>query len=167
MNRKWTKEDENFLIYYWGERPREWISKQLDRTVAACTKKMLKLTGTRSIKRGKYTQRQLAEECGFQYRQIRWAVEKLGLKVKQPRKKRENKAGKRKRPWDNSAWLISEEQAEQIIYWLTRPRWERTNTYECCTVCGSSEEDHKAKGVCRRCYSRIRQAEARRQKKAA
>ena len=162
--RRWTKKEENLLVFYWGEKSREWIAKKLDRTIAACTKRMLELTGSRSIKRGRWTQRQLAEHCGFQIRQIVWAVKRLQLNVRQPPKKRTDKQAKKKRPWDNSAWLINDEQADQIIYWLTRPRWERTNTYPCCTECGTSERPHRGKGLCGRCDGRLR---ARRKRQAA
>jgi hypothetical protein len=166
MGRKWKSDDERFLIYYWGNKPTEWIAEKLGRTVTACSKRMTVLTGSRSITRGKWTQRRLALECGFLVPQIKWAVDKLGLKVKQPPKKGRDRKAKKRRPWDNSVWLIDDDQADKIIYWLTRPRWERTNTYTGCTVCESTEREHKAKGVCTRCYSRLR-AQRKQQKDAA
>ena len=152
----WTKEEDSQLIFYWGNRSTEWISKKLGRTVKACEKRMLMITGSRSIKRGKWTQRSLAEETGFTYPQIRWAVEELGLQVKRPPNKNRTKKAKKARPWDNKAWLIDDEQADKIIEWLCRYRWMKNNKYPNCRDCGTKDTPHKGKGLCKRCHSKHR-----------
>jgi len=161
--RLWTNEEISKLIFYWGNRPKEWISKEINRTIKACEKRMLMATGSRSIKRGKWTQRSFAEETGFTYSQIKWAVEELRLQVKQPPNKNRTKEAKKARPWDNRAWLIDEEQYDKIIEWLCRYRWMKNNKFPGCRDCGTKDIPHKGKGLCRKCHGKHRARKSKNQ----
>ena len=150
----WTKEEENYLIFNWGVKPAEEIAEHLGRSIKACDVRVFRLTGSRSIKRGKWTQASIAKDLGFCVKTVRKAAKYLRLRVKRAPKERTDSEAVERRPWDNSAWLIDEEQRDLLIEWLLRDRWMRTNQYTGCKKCGRSDLPHKGNGLCSKCYNR-------------
>ena len=169
--RGWTKAEDSHLIYFWGARTVDRLSKDLGRTIGACKKRMLKLTGSRSVKRGRITQAGLARETGYSISQIKRATRALGIDKKIDRTGSYNKDNKR--GWDNRAWLISDRHKREILEWLRQEtkvgpkKWCRGDhgEFSACKVCGTDEIPHKGKGMCRRCYSRLLQRERKRRLK--
>jgi hypothetical protein len=152
----WTKEEENYLIFNWGVKSSEEIAEHLGRSTKACDVRVFRLTGSRSIKRGKWTQAAIAKDLGFCVKTVRKAAKYLRLRVKRAPKERTDSEAVERRPWDNSAWLLDEEQRDLLIEWLLRDRWMRTNQYTGCKKCGRSDIPHKGKGFCKKCHDRRR-----------
>jgi len=152
----WTKDEENYLVFNWGVKPTEEIAEHLGRSTKACDVRIFKVTGSRAITRGKWTQATIAKDLGFDVKSIRKAVRYLKLRVRQTPKERSDSEAVKRRPHDNSAWLIDDEQRDRIIEWLLRDRWMKTNQFTECRRCGRSDVPHKGKGFCKKCHARRR-----------
>lgn len=101
--RRWTKEDDQRLVWYWGSRRPEAVAKLLGRSVEACRLRVHKLTGRSSSRRGIYSQSQLARETGYNRADIRRAAAALNIMTRAQR---------------NQAWRINEDQRERILDYL-------------------------------------------------
>jgi hypothetical protein len=54
------------------------------------------------------------------------------------------------------SWLITEEQAEEIIEWLKTDHWSKAKRLDACLWCSTTAEPMHALGLCRHDYLRYR-----------
>ena len=90
------------------------------------------------LTRGAYTLREACRITGYDRKQIRRGMAAL--------------AQKWKRLSPNGAFLIYEEQLEEIVQWLRTDYWSAKHRLYNCLWCNTEQRPHRAAGLCQRCY---------------
>jgi len=113
-------------------------------TRRAAESKLARLTGRGALGRGSYTLRQLILQTGYTREQLRRASSALNQKWKRldPR----------------GAFLVTEEQRDELIAWLAHDYWATVHRLYGCLHCSTEARAHRALGLCGRCYHGYRRA---------
>jgi hypothetical protein len=114
------------------------------RSVQAITSKINRVAGGYRFSRGAYTLTALSGRSGYHAGQLRRAQAALNQKWK--------------RTSLRGSFLITDDQAEELLAWLQRDFWSRKRRLYCCVQCGDDQVPPKVWGLCRRCYHRVRDA---------
>ena len=112
------------------------------RSRSAIYNKIRREYGGGGLTRGIYTRHQLETSTGYN----RHHLERARIALNQ----------KWKRTGPRGAYLISEEQAEDIIAWLRKDYWVPGKRLYGCVWCATTKREHKGLGLCSRCYFRYR-----------
>lgn len=121
--------------------PHDWPNAPL-RSRSAIYNKIRREYGGGGLTRGIYTRHQLEVATGYN----RHHLERARIALNQ----------KWKRTGPRGAYLISEEQAEDIIAWLRKDYWVPGKRLYGCAWCATTKREHKGLGLCARCYYRYR-----------
>lgn len=148
---RWTKKQEQALLQgvgvyglAWfrkhGGNSFEWPNGPRGRTLYAVYSKARRMYGTGGLTRGAYSIRRIMNTSGYSLTQIRRAMRAL--------------AQKWKRLTPRGAYLIYEEQYEDLVQWLGTDYWAKHHRLYNCLWCHETRFVHKGKGLCMRCYRR-------------
>lgn len=151
MAKRWTKAEEQTLLQgcgvyglSWFQRhcgnAHGWANAPTGRSAKAIYNKARRLYGEGGLTRGTYTITQIMRLTGYSKTQIRRAMRALDQKWKRLSPK--------------GAYLIHEDQYDDIVQWLATDYWCARHRLYNCLWCHKTRYDHKGKGLCRRCYSR-------------
>lgn len=150
--RAWTKREEQALlqgvgVYGFGWfRCRtgdsyDWPNAPIGRSSDAVKAKCRRMYGG-GLTRGSYTLREVCRITGYAMTHVRRACVALAQKWKRTSLK--------------GSFLISEEQMEDIVYWLRKDYWSKKHRLYTCLWCGQEEQPHYSNGLCQRCFEKYR-----------
>jgi len=137
---RWTKHDQYVLLQGISIYGLRWFQRKTGRTLAAIYSKAHRICGQGGMSRGSFGLRQASRETGYHPTQIRRAREALRQKWK--------------RTSPHGRYLIYDEQMDELIAWLKSGYWSDTHRLYGCGWCGTEKRDHRALGLCSRCYQR-------------
>lgn len=146
---EWTKKEEKKLLdgvgsFGWSTLIRRTGGRSKD----AIRQKIKREFGGGGITRGTYTLQQVMDETGYSRTQLQRAAQSLG--------QRWNRTAKGK----NHPFLITGEQLEELVAWLSHDYWSKPLKLYGCISCGTSQEDHYSFGCCLRCFKKLRRIAA-------
>jgi len=155
--RKWSKEEVRVLLDGIGNyglshfqkksgQPHEfeYEGAPKHRSKKAIYGKILREFGPGGLTRGVYTVHRLAKNTGYNKEQLYRAREACKQKWK--------------RIGPRGAYLITEDQVDEIIEWLKHDYWCKPHRLYCCLYCNTEHRLHYSRGLCVRCYSRYRRS---------
>lgn len=153
MAKRWTKEAEHALLHGIGFYGLEWFQRQggaphdspnaaKKRSRDAVYAKARALFGRGGLTRGVSTLARLSRETGYHPTQIQRAGSALNQKWK--------------RLGPRGVYLLTDEQAEDILEWLKHDFWSKALRLYACAWCGAREKPHRGSGLCGACYFRHR-----------
>jgi hypothetical protein len=141
--RTWTRAEDRHLILGIGAYGWSWFHEKLPaRTRDEMKERARRLFGTGELTRGTYTLDSLTERTGYHRTQLLRARNAVGQKWR--------------RTCPGGAYLISEEQMEELCSWLQHDYWQKSLQLYCCAWCGTDERPHHGGGLCHPCYQRGR-----------
>lgn len=148
----WTKKEEKKLLdgvgsFGWSTL----VRRTGGRSKGAIIKKIKREFGGGGITRGTYTLQQVMDETSYSRTQLQRAAQSLG--------QRWNRTAKGK----NHPFLITGEQLEELVIWLSHDYWSKALSLYGCVNCGTDQEDHYTFGCCLRCYKTLRRIASSRQ----
>ena len=149
--KRWTKTNEAKLFAGAGAFGQSWFQRNtghswdypnapLGRSKTAVANKAYRL-GVR-LRQGTYALTQLKRETGYTEDQFRRAGSAL------------NQNWKRLSP--KGPYMVTEEQREDLLDWLTMDFWSKRLRLYGCVKCGTEKRAHKSFGLCVACYFRMR-----------
>lgn len=146
MARRWTAVETRALIVGLGAYGIAWFQKRAGlsygypnaplRSIDAVSRRVARVTGSRRFTQGAYTLTALTRRSGYSRGQLRRAQSALNQKWK--------------RTSANGSFLITDEQAEEVLEWLKHDFWTRTRRLYGCVQCGEDKRPPKVWGLCRR-----------------
>jgi hypothetical protein len=142
--KRWTRAEELKLLASTSEASATTLRRLAGRGEGAIRQKARRMWGSGSLTRGTLSLRDVIKSTGYNWRQLRRA--QLALRQRWCRLRR------------GGRYMISEAQVEEILGWLKLDYWSRPTRAYACGWCGTSQEPHRALGLCRRCYGRYRVA---------
>lgn len=125
-------------------KPHEYVGAPKNRSRKAVYNKILREFGPGGLTRGVYTVQRLVEGTGYNREQLHRAREACKQKWK--------------RIGPRGAYLITEEQMEEIVEWLKHDYWASVHHLYCCLHCNTDRRPHYSLGLCTRCYSKYRRS---------
>lgn len=166
----WTPSEIDALAYHWGTSSLDALARRFGRTPRAI-KEQAKSQGLGPPSRGRMSLLEASKRSGYDRGTIQLVAQRLGIRL--PRSPATLKhSGKRPRQ-HNRHHAIDEETLQLITDELARypdagryqsspqGEWGTGSKPPECVECGSADRPHYAKGVCRRCYSRLQAARRR------
>ncbi len=138
-NRAWTKKEVSTLYQGAGVYGLTWFTRRTGRSAVAVRAKAHKLFG--GLSRGSYSLRQASGRTGYTVNQILRARKALMQKWKRTSPK--------------GAYLIYEDQLDEITDWLRNDYWSVLHCLYGCLWCGTTQSPHYALGLCERDYQRF------------
>lgn len=155
MAKRWSKDDDRALFMGLGAYGTEWFKPRVgrsydykgaptQRTTKALYGRVRRLCDGGGLGRGAISLRQLRMTSGYSDCQILRAREALNQKWK-----RINPGG---------AYIITEEQAEDVLSWLKNDYWAPILRIYACVDCGTRKHKHRSLGHCEECYWVLRKA---------
>lgn len=111
------------------------------RSIEAVRRRIRRM-GNSGARRGAFSVRQLSVETGYNRAQLRRAQSALNQKWM--------RMGRR------GAHLISDEQAQDLVVWLSHDYWNMRKRLYGCRWCSTSVRPHRSSGLCARCVHRYR-----------
>jgi hypothetical protein len=154
MARRWTPNETRSLLMGLGAYGVEWFIRHTGpsydypnapkRSVKAIKAKIDRLVGGPRFSHGAYTLESLARRSGYHPKQLHRAQGALNQKWK--------------RTSLRGSFLITDDQAEELMAWLQHDFWNRKRHLYGCVQCGEDGQRPKAWGLCRRCYDKVRRA---------
>lgn len=153
MARKWSKKEEAMLLdgvgiygFVWFERQTDpgydWPGAPKHRSRGALYAKLNRSGGQGGFTRGAWTLHQLLQDTGYSRTQILRAQRALHQKWK--------------RLCQRGAYLITDEQMDDILCWLQHDYWQARHRLYACLWCTSDKRPAYALGLCVRCYYQYR-----------
>ena len=163
MARRWTDEDDRFLLFRWGWQPVYQIAQELRRTENAINQRAQKLA-LGPLGRGYYDMKTLIRITGYDYKAIENMAFRLGIRLRRiaARYQRLRNAPRRQYKFSSDAAdkII---QAFKEVQGLSRIEKTRTGEWgtgglnymkpECCVRCGTEDRPHLSRGLCGSCYT--------------
>jgi len=151
MTKRWTKQEERTLLQGIGVYGLSWFRAHCGdannwpnvlggRSIHAVYAKARRLYGQGGLTRGSYTVTQIVQSTGYSRTQVLRAMRAL--------------AQKWKRLSPNGAYLIHEDQYDDLTHWLGKDYWSKKHRLYNCLWCHQHSREHEAKGLCLQCYSR-------------
>lgn len=152
MARHWTDREVKVLLTGLGAYGIEWFRQRTgtshlypnapQRSAIAVHKKIARLCdGEGRFVRGAYTLASLSQRSGYHRDQLRRAQSALNQKWK--------------RTSARGSFLITDDQAEELMAWLQHDFWSRGHRLYGCVQCGEDVRRPKVWGLCDRCYFRV------------
>jgi len=125
-----------------GTLPPEGARGPQRRSGPAVYAKARRLYGHGGLTRGAHTLHGLATTTGYHRRQLNRARTALNQKWK--------------RTSTHGAYLITDDQATDILEWLKHDYWVSSKRLYGCMWCATQTREHKGLGLCVRCYGQYR-----------
>ena len=147
MARRWDRKSLRRLFDGVGSYGIRWFQKRVnvpgdyegaERSRSAIYSAARRHCGKGGLTRGVYTLNRLMRETGFERTHLMRARSALKQKWK--------------RTSTRGAYLITEEQADEILEWLKHDYWSKEKHLYCCLGCQTESRPHHSLGLCRRCY---------------
>lgn len=163
-NKPWTPEDDRQLTFLWGVLDIAAISQRLGRSVRGCGARAEKLKLGRTA-RGFETLEAFCQRTGYYRTTVYAAARRIGRRIPYAARSHLSKqAGNFGR-----TRVVDDELATLLIEALNNPpepvykmaEWGAGSLPEACLECAETSRKHVAKGLCRRCYSRVWSRKAR------
>jgi len=160
MAKRWTKREEQALLQGIGVYGVSWFQRRCGdayswpnalpgRSVNAVYSKIRRMYGQGGLSRGSYTVTQIIRSTKYSKSQIQRAMRALGQKWK--------------RLSATGAYLIHEDQYEDLIAWLANDYWSKKHRLYNCLWCQGHTREHSCRGLCTQCYRRYAKQLERRQ----
>lgn len=150
MANRWSEKEVRSLLMGLGAFGIDWFrqrtGKSYDypnaprRSIKAVSSKIARAVGGYRFIRGAYTLSALSKRSGYHPDQIRRAQSALNQKWK--------------RTSPRGSFLITDDQAEELLAWLQHDYWSRKRRLYCCVQCSGMGKP-KVWGLCQRCYNRV------------
>ncbi len=143
--RKWSPGEERALFHAAGTSANAKLRRVSgDRSLAAISEKIRRDFGPGGRFRGTWSLRKLMNESGYSDSQLIRARGALGQAWRKSCK--------------GGRYLISQEQVEDLIEWLTHDYWSSVHRLYACRGCGERKKPHRARGLCASCYRRRKES---------
>jgi hypothetical protein len=153
MANRWDKQSDMALLQGIGAYGLSWFQARSgrsydhanappQRSIAALYGRARRLFGPGGFTRGTYTLHGASISTGYTREQLRRAASALNQKWKRLRRR--------------GAYIITEEQLEDICEWLKHDYWCKPLQLYACVWCGTSATSPAGMGLCSRCYHRYR-----------
>lgn len=157
MANRWDKQSDMALLQGIGAYGLSWFQARSGRSydypnapprrsIPALYGRARRLFGPGGFTRGTYTLHGASTATGYTRKQIRRAASALNQKWKRLRRR--------------GAYIITEEQLDDICEWLKHDYWCKPLQLYACVWCGSSSTASAGLGLCARCYHRYRRRAA-------
>jgi hypothetical protein len=157
MANRWDKESDMALLQGIGAYGLSWFQARSGRSydypnapprrsIDALYGRVRRLFGPGGFTRGTYTLHGASVSTGYTRKQLRRAASALNQKWK--------------RLCRRGAYIITEEQLEDICEWLKHDYWCKPLQLYACIWCGTSSTASAGMGLCSRCYHRHRRRAA-------
>lgn len=111
------------------------------RSKAAVLSRMRREFGGGGITRGTYQLAEAIRETGYSATQFRRAADALNQRWLRTKKR--------------GAYLITGEQLEDMVEWLSHDYWSKKLRLYCCIQCGTTERPHHTFGLCLPCHRKL------------
>ena len=151
MAKRWTEKEVRTLMMGLGAFGIDWFRQRTgtsydypnapQRSIKAISCRIARAAGGYGFVKGAYTLASLVKRSGYDKRQIRRAQSALNQKWK--------------RTSLRGSFLITDDQAEELLAWLQHDYWSRKRRLYCCVQCSSTGRRPKVWGLCRPCYKRV------------
>jgi len=148
MADRWSEKSLRTLFHGVGSYGIQWFRNQTKtadgslRSRQAIYAAARRLYGLGGLTRGAWTLRRFIEHTGYQRTHLFRARSALRQKWK--------------RLGPGGAYLITEEQKDEIVEWLKHDYWSAQKRLYCCLACHTEVKPHYSYGLCRRCYFKYR-----------
>jgi len=142
QKKRWTHAEELYLLNGVAISGIRWLTKHCHKSLASIHGKLRREYGKGGLTRGAYTLMEIADKTGYSRPQLIRAQKAL--------------AQKWKRLGPRGAYIITEEQLEDIVNWLSHDYWDKQYRKYCCGWCHTGDSPHKGRGLCQICYYRYR-----------
>jgi hypothetical protein len=153
MGQRWTKKEIAMLLdgvgsygFIWFQNQTnpgyDWVGAPKSRSLAALYAKLRREGGAGGFTRGVFTLREMLVLTGYSRSQILRAQRALGQKWKRLRV--------------HGAYLITDEQMDDITGWLQHDYWAPQHRLYACLWCTSDKSRPYALGLCCPCYYQYR-----------
>lgn len=140
---RWTRKQKQNLLLGIGAYGLEWLCRKSgDRSQDAIYSQIRRLYGGGGLTRGSCTLSKICADTGYNREQIIRAGKALG--------QRWARTGKR------GAYLVTEDQVEQLVAWLKQDYWCSKLRLYGCVRCGTVTQPPCGFGACQRCYYVLR-----------
>jgi len=151
--KKWTKGEVRGLLDGIGNyglshfqkksgQPHEYEGAPKNRSRKAIYNKIYREFGPGGLTRGVYPIHRLVQGTGYNKEQL--------LRAREACKQKWKRIG------PGGAYLITEDQVEEIVEWLKHDYWAKQHRLYCCMHCTTEHRAHYGLGLCERCYARYR-----------
>lgn len=141
-DRRWDPAEDRTIIMATGAFGLDYIARNVHRTPAAVYARIRHLLGGGGVGRGTLSLNRVAEETGYDRRQIQRAGRALGQ-----RWQRTSTTGR---------IMLSDDQKEALVRWLARDYWCGRSHLYACVYCGRDDRPPHGLGLCRLCYQALR-----------
>jgi hypothetical protein len=141
----WTRQEEQRLLDGVGSFGWQTLQRRCGaKTRGAIQAKIRRDYGGGGITRGTYSLLEAIQETGYSRTQLRRAAEALG--------QRWGRTAKGK----NHTFLITGEQLEELVAWLSHDFWSKKLKLYGCHSCGTQTDPHYSFGCCLGCFKTLR-----------
>lgn len=142
MARPWTRKEARAVFSGVGSYGWSWLVAQSGgRSLAAVQAKIRRLCSS-GARRGAVSLHELARNTGYSRTQLRRAGSALNQKWR--------------RMGPRGAHIITDDQVCEIVTWLQHDFWSKQKRLYGCAWCSTTRREHRALGLCGRCWFRYR-----------